>query len=265
VSQALLFSDPKPLVKRLGKKFFKRIPKRPGVYLMRDAGENIIYVGKAKNLKQRLSSYRTANPDRMSQRHLRLLRQVVRIEFKLCRDETSALAKEAELLRSIRPKFNRAGVWPMKPKTLLWRLSESGLHLKIAESVEPDWQGIGPLKGVRWLRLTLARLIWMATNADARIHGLPAGWNKGKIEEEALIKCNGEAPELAELMRSLNETGAQRFINWVRKQTNSKLTQFENAWLEAELEALADFPLDRIGQKSVTAQTKDEQRMFAFV
>jgi predicted GIY-YIG superfamily endonuclease len=173
MQQTLLISDPKPLVKRLGKKFFKRIPKRPGVYLMRDAEENIIYVGKAKNLKQRLSSYRTANPDRMSQRHLRLLRQVMRIEFKLCRDETAALAKEAELLRSIRPKFNRAGVWPMKPKSLLWRLSESGLHLKIAESIELDWQGIGPLKGVRWLRLTLARLIWMATHVEAGIHGFP--------------------------------------------------------------------------------------------
>jgi predicted GIY-YIG superfamily endonuclease len=263
--QKFLFEPEKPLVKRLGKRFFKRLPKRPGIYLMRDAGENIIYVGKAKNLKQRLNSYRTANPDRMSQRHLRLLRQVVRIEVKLCRDESAALAKEAELLRSIRPKFNRAGVWPMKPKVLLWRLSESGLHLKIAESIESDWEGIGPLKGVRWLRLTLARLIWMATHAEAGIHGLPAGWNERKIEEEALIKCNGEAPELAELMKSLNETGTHRFINWVRKQTNSRLTQFENAWLEAKLEALADFPLERIGQTSVTAQTKDEQRMFAFV
>ena len=90
-------------------------------------------------------------------------------------------------------------------------------------------------------------------------------WHEGKIEGEALIKCSGETPELAELMQSLNETGTQRFINWVRKQTNSKLTQFEIAWLEAELEALEDFPLERIGQKSVTAQIKDEQRMFAFV
>jgi hypothetical protein len=35
--------------------------------------------------------------------------------------------------------------------------------------------------------------------------------------------------------------------------------------LEEELEALADFPLDRIGQISATTQIKDEQRMFAFV
>ena len=67
--------------------------------------------------------------------------------------------------------------------------------------------------------------------AEAGIHGLPAGWHEGKIEEEALIKCNCEAPELADLMQSLNETGTQRFINGVRKETNSKLTQFENAWL----------------------------------
>jgi len=262
--QQFLFEPEKPLVKSLGKKFFKRIPKRPGVYLMRDAEENIIYVGKAKNLKQRLSSYRTANPDHVSQRHLRLLRQVVRIEFKLCRDETAALAKEAELLRSIRPKFNRAGVWPMKPKCMLWRLNQSGLHLKIAEAIEPDWQGIGPLKGVRWLKLTLARLLWIATHAEAGIHGLPAGWHAGKIEEEALIKCNVEAPYLAELMQSLNETGTQRLINWVRKQMNAKLTHFEIAWLEAGLNALEDFPMERISQKSATSQTKDEQRMFAF-
>ena len=89
---------------------------------MRDAQENVLYVGKAKDLRQRLNHYRIANPDRLPQRHLRLLRQVVRIEWKLCRDETAALAKEAELLRTMRPRFNRAGVWPTRPKCVAWRL-----------------------------------------------------------------------------------------------------------------------------------------------
>jgi len=53
-------------------------------------------------------------------------------------------------------------------------------------------------------------------------------------------------------------------LNWIRQQTNLKLTSFENAWLETELESLADFPFERIGEKSATAQIKDEQRMFAF-
>ena len=264
MSQALLFSDPKPLVKQLGKKFFKNLPKRPGVYLMRDAQENILYVGKAKNLKQRLSSYRVANPDRMSRRHLKLLRQVVRIEWKLCRDEAGALAKEAELLRSIRPKFNRAGVWPTKAKSLLWRADELGLHLKIADANEPGWQAIGPLKGVRWLRLTLARLLWLATHAELGIHGLPAGWHSGKIEETAFIHAGGRSGEQTSLLQSLNETGAQRLINFIRQQTTAKLTPFETAWLEKELETLADFPLERIGHASPTRQIKDEQRLFAF-
>jgi hypothetical protein len=104
----------------------------------------------------------------------------------------------------------------------------------------------------------------MATHAEAGIHGLPAGWHEGRLEEEARIICRAQAAELADLMQSLNETGAQRMINWIRKQTGSRRTAFETAWLETELEALADFPLERIGQSSVTAQIQDEQRLFAF-
>lgn len=200
----------------------------------------------------------------MSRRHLKLLRQVVRIEWKLCRDENAALAREAELLRSIRPKFNRAGVWPTKAKILLWRSNQTALQLKIADSSKSGWQEIGPLKGGRWLRLTLARLLWLSTHSETGIQGLPVGWHEGRIEEEAVINCGNQIADFAAVMQSLNETGAQRFINYVRRQTCARLTPFETAWLEAELKALADFPLARIGQASPTAQTEDEQQLFAF-
>lgn len=63
-AQLLLLPDPQPLVERLGRDFFRRLPECPGVYLMRDGTDTVVYVGKAKNLRKRLGSYRTANPDR---------------------------------------------------------------------------------------------------------------------------------------------------------------------------------------------------------
>ena len=131
-SQPLLFADPRPLVERLGQDFFRQLTERPGVYLMRDALDNILYVGKAKNLKKRLNSYRVANPDRLARRHLRLLRAVARIELQVCADEAAALAKEAELLLALRPKFNRAGTWPATPRYLVWQWDETRLALAIS-------------------------------------------------------------------------------------------------------------------------------------
>jgi len=115
----MLFPDPRPLVERLGADFFRQLPERPGVYLMQDAAGLVLYVGKAKNLRQQLTSYRVANPDRLARRHLRLLRQVMKIGLQECTDEAAALAKESELLRALKPKFNRAGVWPGNPRYLV--------------------------------------------------------------------------------------------------------------------------------------------------
>ena len=87
MSPTLLFPDPLPLDERLGGKFFRRAPDRTGVYLMKDADDRVLYVGKAVDLKRRLNNYRVANPDRMPRRHLRMVRQVARIEFQFCANE----------------------------------------------------------------------------------------------------------------------------------------------------------------------------------
>ena len=164
-SQTLLFPDPRPLVERLGQDFFRQLTDRPGVYLMQDDAGLVLYVGKAKNLRHRLGSYRVANPDRMGRRHLRLLRQVVRIELQECADEMAALAKEAELLRALKPKFNRAGVWPATPLFLVWRRFGRTLELAISKSPAIDWQVFGPFgSGAVFLRAALARLVWYALN-----------------------------------------------------------------------------------------------------
>jgi hypothetical protein len=45
MGQLLLIPDPRPLDQRLGRKFFRQAPRRPGVYLMKDARNNVLYVG----------------------------------------------------------------------------------------------------------------------------------------------------------------------------------------------------------------------------
>ncbi len=160
-AQQLLFPDPQPLVERLGRDFFRELPECPGVYLMRDMSDVILYVGKARNLRKRLGSYRVANPDRMPRRHLRLLRIVARIELQECPDESTALARESELLRTVRPRFNRAGTWPAPPRFFAWRCVEQQLQLAVAERPDAHWRLQGPLGGTAFvLRAVLARLLW---------------------------------------------------------------------------------------------------------
>jgi len=135
MGQTLLFPDPKPLDQLLGRRFFRQAPRKPGVYLMKDVSDKVLYVGKAKDLKQRLNNYRVANPDRMPRRHLRMVREVARIEFQFCPTEAAALERESKLLRSIKPRYNRAGVWPGKARFIIWRLKDRRLELGVAETL----------------------------------------------------------------------------------------------------------------------------------
>ena len=112
--QLWLFPPAQPLVERLGKEFFRQLPERPGVYLFCGKMEGVLYVGKARNLRKRISSYRVANPERVSRRILRLMQKVERIEFDECPDEAAAIYREEMLICVLAPPFNRSGkVWPL--------------------------------------------------------------------------------------------------------------------------------------------------------
>ena len=148
-------------MERLGRDFFRNLPECPGVYLMRGASDTVLYVGKAKNLRKRLGSYRVANPERMPRRHLRLLRLVEHIGWEECDDERAALRRESELLLTLKPRFNRAGVWQGVKRFLAWRLQSAGLELAVAESVEEGWNCAGPF-GAHAVHVhrALVRLLW---------------------------------------------------------------------------------------------------------
>lgn len=252
--QLLLLPDPKPLVDRLGADFFRQAPESPGVYLMRDAADVILYIGKAKNLRKRLASYRVANPDRLRRRQLRLLRAVARIELQECADETSALAREASLLRNVRPRFNRAGTWPGSPRFLGWRLTPAGLRLSVAEACHPNWVFHGPYGGAAFpVRAALLRLVWCAVHAEHGLTGLPQGWFSGHCTECAVIAQRKDDPaclEKAEArLRNLFKGEAESFITWVRDRTAAWEHPFEVTARDTDLETIQQFAAVHLADK----------------
>jgi excinuclease ABC subunit C len=84
----------------------KQFPTAPGIYLMKDAQGRVIYIGKAKNLRSRASSYfhKTATDDR---RICDWIGEVADVEFLAADSEVDALLMEARLVKDIQPKYNR--------------------------------------------------------------------------------------------------------------------------------------------------------------
>ncbi|MCO4820510.1 MAG: GIY-YIG nuclease family protein, partial [Flavobacteriaceae bacterium] len=82
----------------------KTLPNAPGVYQYFDANDTIIYVGKAKNLKKRVSSYFTKTHDDGKTRIL--VRKINSIKHIVVETETDALLLENNLIKKYKPRYN---------------------------------------------------------------------------------------------------------------------------------------------------------------
>jgi len=79
------------------------VPTNPGIYLMKDSDEKIIYIGKAKNLKNRVKSYFNKNQNYKTQK---LVQKISDIEFVLTDNESEAFLLESNMIKKYRPRFN---------------------------------------------------------------------------------------------------------------------------------------------------------------
>jgi excinuclease ABC subunit C len=87
----------------------KGFPSGPGLYFMKDSGDKVLYIGKAKNLRSRVASYFQPAADLTSSRGpkiVEMLSKVETIDFVETPNEVDAVLKEARLVKDVRPPYN---------------------------------------------------------------------------------------------------------------------------------------------------------------
>ncbi len=228
--QYLLFPPARPLAERFGAEFFRAVPEAPGVYLMSTARDGVLYVGKAKNLRRRLGSYRSGTGERLPPRLVRLLLRVERIDWDLCADEAAALAREQELIRTLQPRFNRQGVRPPKPWFLSWRRDpiDHTLHVELwstpalsaaqrgrgwpreAGPAEVAQSAVhGPFVFASPAFAALLRRLWFETHPDTTVADLPSPLLTGPTPSRWTVPwCDAVARWLRELEQYLDVSAA---------------------------------------------------------
>lgn len=161
VDQGHLFPEINPLIERLGKAFFDDLPSCPGVYKMYGEAKHLLYVGKAKNLRRRLFTYKRVKKDKASRKVIRLVRMIREIEYETWPTEEAALLRENELLRHVKPPFNHVNTQPETYYYIGLTINESAVsfHLDMkAERMECDYE-YGAFKGHGKVRRALGALL----------------------------------------------------------------------------------------------------------
>jgi len=198
VKTSELFDTPPILEQRLGSDLFADIPQEPGIYRFYDENDTLLYVGKAKNLRRRLFTYKRARPGRTSRKESKLISRIHRFEFDILDSEEEAILHENRWIREHRPEYNHANKHTetyyfitvqrsvdaltfglsMNPSGQLFPENEKPLYQNFSPALNKvlDSKTYGCFKGHRSVRISLGsllQLIWMNEFNSISPHFLP--------------------------------------------------------------------------------------------
>lgn len=138
-------------IRRFDRKFgldlLRELPEAPAVYLFKDEQGDVIYVGKAKNVRRRLAQYRNASRRKAHRKMRELVRVAASLEVIVESSEADALLRENELIRELRPEYNVDGAYEFLYPSIGTGAADGQLWLCIASQTEPhahlelQWHG----------------------------------------------------------------------------------------------------------------------------
>jgi excinuclease ABC subunit C len=97
--------------RKFGPDFISGLPTSPGIYRIFNSAEELIYVGKAKNLRRRLGQYRNAKRRKKHSKMRSIVKEAVRVSVELYPTDLAACLAEAKIIQELRPKWNVAGAF----------------------------------------------------------------------------------------------------------------------------------------------------------
>jgi DNA polymerase III subunit epsilon len=144
VGQAIAFSGPVQRRSRGRRELASGIPRGPGVYLFRGGDDQVLYVGKAADLRARVRSYFASGPLPRPVEHA--LGATERIEARRLGSELEAALLELELIVRLRPPANRRGAHPERACFLTLTVNEPVPRLSVTSHAVPGAISAGPLR-----------------------------------------------------------------------------------------------------------------------
>ncbi len=266
-----LFESRPFLEMRLGTEPFQEIPKKPGIYRFYDEDNILLYVGKAKNLRRRLFTYKRAKPGKTSRKEAALISRIHRFEFDVLGSEKEALLHENRWIREHRPEFNYANkhtetyyfITVQRNKNgLLFGLSMNSSGKFFSGKERPLYQEIfpplpeglttstyGSFKGHRPVRRSmgaLLQLLWMSEHKKISPHFLPVQLSRNLTPLRFKLFLGTDSPlHSDEMMKLLDEWFLGRSPDLVEflleRMGDSKESAFSKNFLEENLETLLTY------------------------
>lgn len=207
------------------------LPEKPGVYLMKDSRGNIIYVGKAKVLKNRVRSYFTGSHNEKTQK---LISEISDFEYIVTSSETEALLLECNLIKKYNPRYNIM-LKDDKSYPYLLLTSEKHPRIMVTRTVNKKWgKYFGPYPNATAARET-ARLL-NRLFPFRKCNQIPDKaclyYHIGQCLGPCIEKINSEQYlELVNKASQFLKGNKKDIINWLEEKMNqaSAELQFEQA------------------------------------